>query len=170
MTSRRRLLWGMLLAFIVIWPVAVVLYAPLVVQRIQTPQVNASLADLQMLMNIRRYTISIPESKDGWTLGLTGMVDGEERGGGGASVTGGTDVVLLLEYSDGPRLNYCWYAGSGVMRGSLPNPLVNAGVATERTQGEVKPGDWLARGGRNEVSGSGSADFELLVSLSPPLE
>ena len=103
-------------------------------------------------------------------MGLTGMVDGKERGGGGASVAGGTNVVLLLEYSDGPRLNYCWYSGSSVMRGSLPNPLVDAGVATERTQGEVQPGDWLVRGGRNEVSSSGVADFELLVSLSPPHE
>lgn len=169
MTSRKFLFWTFLLAFIIVWPMVVVWYVSPAVKRIQHPQANASLTDLQMLMNVRRYTISIPESKDGWILGLIGMVDGKKRGSAGAPVTGGSDVVLLLEDRDGPRLKYCWYGGSRVMRGSIPNPLIDAGVTTERSQGEAKAGDWLIRGGRNELSESGAADFELLVSLSPPV-
>lgn len=168
MSQRKKLLWTLLLGFIVVWPIAVTIYVTPALNHLRTSRARASLAELQMVMRVRRFTLEIPQSKDGWILRLSSFIDGEQRGGGGATVEGGSSVVLLLERSDEPHLDYCWYVGSEVMHGSLPNPFVNAGMTTERTQGTVKPGDWLIRGGRHQVSGDGRADFELRVTLSPP--
>ncbi|WP_164102278.1 hypothetical protein [Candidatus Laterigemmans baculatus] len=165
---RTTIRWLLLLSFLVAWPIAVTMYVMPALSRLQNPWATASAAELQMLMGVRRYTLEIPQSKDGWMLELTGFVDGKKAGGGGSTVQGGSTVVLLLERTADARLDYCWYADTQVMHGSLPNPFLDAGVTTERGQGPAEPGDWLIRGGRHRVSGDGPADFELRVTLSPP--
>ena len=168
--QKTRFRWLPLIAFAAVWPLAVVFVVQPWVENYSSVRSLASASDLQLLMNVRRYEVMIPEDKDNWYLGLVGVVDGKEHQSGGGAVPGGSTVVLLIQRSDDTRMKYCWHQGKSMMHGSIPNPLLGAGVSTERTAIECKPGDWLIRGGRDSVTTGKPADFEVRVVLSPPIE
>ncbi|MGB7329691.1 MAG: hypothetical protein WBD31_32755 [Rubripirellula sp.] len=165
-----RLRWSLVIALAIVWPLAVVFVVQPLAQRWGSVRPLASAADLQMLMNVRRYEVQIPDDKDNWFLGVSGVVDGKEHSSGGGTVPSGSTVVLLLQRSDDARMKYCWYHENSVMHGSIANPLIGASVSTERMVAQCKPGDWLIRGGRDSVSTRKPADFEVRVSLSPPVD
>ncbi len=164
--SRR--LWAVLVVALV-WPPVYFVFAHWVAPSLHSPQAVSN-AEIQQLLNVRRYTLHVPPERDGWFLSLEGVVDGETKQSGGASVAGGSNIVLLVrQINHTDKIEYCWYDGVRTARGVIDDPLVGAAVSAQRQQGEVAEGDWLLRGGHKSVSSEAkSADFELRVALHPP--
>lgn len=130
-----------------------------------------STGELQRLLDARRYVLRVPPECDGWYLSLESVVDGVARPGSASTVPGDSEITLLVRRTgDTKKIEYCWFTENQLSRGLLDDPLVNAGVMSDRSPGVVRSGDWLFRGGRTSISSVPDigADFEVRVTLRPP--
>ena len=150
------------------WPPAYAFLVHPFASSLLSPQ-SASNEEMQHLLRIHRYTLHVPRDRQGWFLSLESVVDGEAKRQGGATVDGGSDIVLLVrEITHSDEIEYCWYDGNRASYGAIDDPLKHAGVFARRGEGRIEAGDWLLRGGRTAVSSSGRAEFEVRVALHPP--
>ena len=123
--------------------------------------------ELQKLLNANRWVIDIPPEKDGWFLELTIKSGDDITASGGASMRGGTRIVLLARRNTHDRrIEYVWYqttndreiidedgpftmtlniSSSG--NGSIDDPLASARVTSVRPDGQIAVGDAIYRGG-----------------------
>lgn len=157
-----------LLLLVVIWPPIYGLYVQ--------PKLNAWIDpgttpadELKKLLDVSRYTIHVPEDKDGWLLSFERVIDGKARTTGGSTVEGGTDHVLLIRRNqETDEIESCHYTKNGVFRLTFNDPLKGSGTSTLRTEGPIKDGDWLMLGGRKSVGFGSSgirADCQLRLAL-----
>ena len=153
-----------LFVFAFVWPIA---YNGLWGLQPESPK--ATTAELQNLLNVRRYTLFIPREHDGKFLTLVPYVDGQPVETGGASVRGGSSVVLLVRRDQQTeKIEYCWTDDAGrLSRGTVEDPIELNVVSTIRGEGQIAVGDWIYRGGRESVDGAddATADFELRLEL-----
>lgn len=154
--------------FTIVWPILVVTIFFSARGWFDARQGIASSADLQKLLNANRYQLTIPIENDGYFLKLTPMVNGVSQPSSSASVIGGSQITLLVQGGCQPHIHYAWFGGGINMAGTCHNPFRDAATTTHRSAANVKPGDWLIRGGDDSVSMTGPAKYELLVTLSPP--
>ena len=128
--------------------------------------------ELKQLLDARRYTIEVPMELDGHFLTFDAVVDGKVTRCGGASVVGGSRVILLLRRDQESRkIEYCWFGKDTLSRGIFDDPIAGAGSSTERTDGPIGAGDWLLRGGRTSVQvypATDPAEFELRLAFGDP--
>lgn len=148
--------------------------------------------ELQKLLNANRWVIDIPADKDGWFLELSCKEGDRIYSSGGASVRGGSTIILLSRRNTfDDRIEYAWYETSNVKQthgngsltltvttaasgsGSVSDPLANANVSITWPDGNMAIGDCLYRGGKTSVEydpSNGPADCEVRVDLKPPRE
>ena len=164
-----KLLW-VVLAVAVVWPpVYSLLLHPFVEPSVRSS--NSRESQLLTLLDARRYTLSVPTHKDGWYIGLETVINGQSRFSGASSVTAGEQItVLVRRHRDTSKIEYCMISEMSVSRGVIDDPLVKAGVTSNRTQGSINSGDWLYRGGREQIQQIPDrvADFEVRLVLEPP--
>jgi len=165
-----------LVLLIFLWPpIYLTFIAPFLFQgRYDSASMTAS--DLQMLLDAKRWTFDVPEEQNGWFLSLEGRIDDMVYSSGGASVRGGSHVTLVtrrnaadkkIDFAFRSQKDNGWSGGSG----SIDDPLANAGVSAGRTEGQIKIGEPIYRGGRKSVQGFPGADraeFEVRVLLESP--
>lgn len=168
-TKNRRSLLA-LFVFAVVWPIAYQMFFHERIGRRLHPA-TTSVDELQKLLNAKRYTVKIPNGFDGRLLSLQPYVDGQLASkSGGASVRGGTEIVLLVRKDQQTRkVEYCWMDDAGGVSWSVvDDPLKGSAISTVRPEGPIEDGDWIYRGGRERVRGypsSDPADFELRLAL-----
>lgn len=164
--SRSLFLW-LLTAIALIWPPVYSIFVHPHIPIANSPHVSTS--DLQRLLGAHRYTLHVPRECDGWVLSLESVADGKAERSGGATVRGGSDIVLLVRrMPDHERIEHCWFTENQSSRGLLNDPLRGARITLDRPPGPVQSGDWLFRGGRESITSEKSADFEVRVVLRSP--
>ncbi|ELP31411.1 hypothetical protein [Rhodopirellula baltica] len=154
--------------FLLVWPMVVLSCFVVTQNWLDARSGIATSAELQKLLNARRYQIDVPEERDGYYLTLTPLVDGVAKPSSSATVVGGSRITLLVQNDQKPDINYAWFGGGMTMTGTCTNPFIDAGALTHRSTTHVASGDWLIRGGDNSVSMTGPTKYELQVNLTPP--
>ncbi|KAA1257246.1 hypothetical protein LF1_53950 [Rubripirellula obstinata] len=154
--------------FLLIWPILVLAGFTVTRNWLDARHGIATSADLQKLLNARRYQIDIPKERDGYSLTLMPLIEGVAKPSSSATVVGGSQITLLVQHDREPNISYAWFGGGTTMTGTCYNPFLDANALTHRSSTSVASGDWLIRGGDNSISLTGPAKYELQVTLTPP--
>lgn len=168
---KTRYAWLALVTIVIVWPPIYTRFVhPHLLPKIRGDY--ASTGELKNLLDARRYTITVPEDKDGYYLSFECTVDGKTKTTGGTQVKSGMEIVLLIRRdSQSKNIEYCWITDSIVVRGTFDDPLAQSGTSSERPDGSINDEDWILRGGREsvQVTPAGEpAEFELrLVFVAP---
>lgn len=169
--NRQSAVWVVALVLAMAWPPIYSIFVhPLVLPNLDAGFVSSS--ELKNLLNARRYTIDVPMELDGHFLTFDVIVDGKVTQGGGASVIGGSKIVLLLRRDqESHKIEYCWVGTGTVARGVFDDPIARGANSAVRSEGAIKAGDWLLRGGREAVQvypATEPAEFEVRLAFDKP--
>jgi hypothetical protein len=165
--KRSRILWATLLLFVVFWPVIVFLFLDPFIR-----SDNVSHPELVQFLKVHRYTLQVPDDKDGWILGVQPILKGEAQNVGGASVRAGDQITILLRrIRNADKAEYFWYSPHQTGGGVIDDPVAGCGLYVERPDGHVEIGDYLAVGNDGELNLTprlSNYDGELRVVLTDP--